>query len=144
MKRPVIIISMAILLFGVSLNTVIAQELEAPPQDEAAGLVENSHSAVQAYLAREKAFQNKDYDKAWELTSESVRKKRFNNDIGVFKENYSQKPDKLTDKYISIKEAKLINPKEVSIEILSGNIFVMRQENDKWYWAGTIEDVGGK
>lgn len=135
---------MAVLLFGVSLSAVMAQELPVTPEKEAVSLVDSSHPAVQAYLAREKAFQNKDYNKAWEVTSESVKRDRFKDSIVAFEENYSRNPDKLTDRYITIKQAVLTNPKEVRIEIESGQTFVMREENDNWYWVGTIQDIEGK
>jgi hypothetical protein len=142
MKKPlrILLVAAGVLVCGLFVNSVMAQEKKLPVSD----VVAFSHPAVQAYLFREKAFQNKDFNKAWELTLESVRKNRFNGDIEAFKKNYSENPDKLTDKYISIKQANLINPKEVKIELVSGQIYVMSQENGKWYWAGNIEDVGGK
>lgn len=103
--------------------------------------VDYSSPAVQAYLARENAFKNRDYVTAWEVTSESVRQNRWKGNLESFKENYSQIPDKLTNKYTDIKQARSVNPEEVEIEISDGEIFVMRLESGKWYWAGNLHDL---
>ncbi len=109
-------------------------------EENAGSQVDYSSPEIQAYLARENAFKNHDYATAWELTSESVRQNRWKVNFESFKENYSQNPDKLTNYYTNIRQVRIVNAEKVEIEIPTGEIFIMRQENGKWYWAGVLED----